>query len=221
MRSSLLLILVFFGLSASAQTDLSGAYGFTLESPASPKDNHAVPGGRLVLLKMESNLYRFWLDVLSKGPEFDRMETDATLLFVNDTASFDNTFEDAVSECYLKFRRSGNTIVIKSEGGPAACGDGLQPDGVYTKLDKQPKLDNAWLKAQYPHAGTMKIASPGAEMYRDEDGYQSFSPRRVLSKGDEFLAIAETEKTIYTEMVQADGTLKYGWIRKSDIKMKD
>ena len=120
MRSSLLLILVFLGLSVSAQTDLSGTYGFTLESPASPKDNHAVPGGRLVLLKMESNLYRFWLDVLSKGPEFDRMETDATLLFVNDTASFDNTFEDAVSECYLKFRRSGNTIVIKSEGGPEA-----------------------------------------------------------------------------------------------------
>ena len=222
MRILLLAITMSVFLVAGAQENLTGAYGYKLEEPvATNTSEHAVPGGLLVLVKMEKNMYRFWLDVLSKGPDFNRTETDGTLQFINDTASFDNTFEDAAQACILKFKRTGNQITIRSEGGAAGCGSGLQANGDYPKLEKQPKLDDNWLRAQYPHAPVYKVNSAAAAFYRDQDGFQSFTPKRTLSKGNTFLAIAETETTVYTEMFLPDGTLQYGWLRKQDIKIKD
>lgn len=222
MKSLFLSIALLCSFTLFSQTNLAGSYGYTLESPVGvTKDERAIPGGRLVLVKMEGNLYRFWLDVLSKGPDFNRVETDATISFINDTASFDNTFEDAAGTCLLKFKVNGKTISVKSHGGVAACGSGLLADGEYTWLAKQPKIDNAWLRTQYPHAPTMKVEIELAQMYADQDGLQSFTPKRMMMKGDTFLAIAETDVAVYTEIIRPDGTLSHGWLRKKDIKMKD
>ena len=222
MRKLLLAAALSISFFVHGQADLSGSYGYLLEQPDNAtKDEHAVPGGRLVLIKMENNLYRFWLDVMTKGPDFNRMETDGTLQFVNDTASFDNTFEDAAQSCILKFRKSGNTIVITTHGGALGCGSGLQANGAFTRFENQQKLDNNWLREQYPHAPLYKVTAAAAEFYQDQDGFRSFTPKRSFNKGETFLAIAETDKTVYTEMVMPDGTLRYGWLRKTDIKIKD
>lgn len=216
--AGLILLPVF---SLFAQNDLSGSYGYSMPAAGSvQKDKSAVPGGQLVLLKMEGNQYRFWLDVLTGAPGYNRGETDGTVSFVNDTASFDNTFEDAIDPCVLKFRRSGKNIIISNKAASFNCGfgNGVSADGEYKWLDNQVVLNNAWLKKQYPHSGTLKVGAVKAEMYRDQDGMQSFPAKRYLSKGDEFISIAETEKTVYTERITPDGTLQYGWLRKSDIK---
>lgn len=115
-------------LFAIAQKDLTGAYGYSLTPVKSTtvKDKNAVPGGQLVLIRMEANKYRFWLDVLDQALPVIIAETDGTISFVNDTASFDNTFEDAEHPCVLHFKISGNTISINSHSTSFNCGFGNQ-----------------------------------------------------------------------------------------------
>ncbi|HMU47046.1 MAG TPA: hypothetical protein PKC72_11800, partial [Chitinophagaceae bacterium] len=99
------------------QENFTGVYGYSmpLENNTAAKEKSAVPGGRLVLIKMEGNQYRFWLDVLTGPPGYNRVETDGTITFRNDTASFDNTYEDAADPCILKFKKTGKTISINSQ----------------------------------------------------------------------------------------------------------
>ena len=80
------------------------------EKPPKGEENSG-PSGSLVLVRMDGNKYRFWLDVIIGRPDYNRGETDGTITFVNDTASFDNTYEDAEHPCILKFKLAGNTII--------------------------------------------------------------------------------------------------------------
>ncbi|MBK6992711.1 MAG: hypothetical protein IPH34_13190 [Chitinophagaceae bacterium] len=116
-RFSLLTLLVLSTIFGFSQTDHSGLYSYTnkikVKAPASEKARG--PNGQLVLLKMEGNLYRFWLDVTTGWPNYNVGETDGTITLVNDTASFDNTFEDAERPCILKFQLSNNVITINSQ----------------------------------------------------------------------------------------------------------
>lgn len=214
--------LLLFFTCCFAQENFTGVYGYSmpLENNSSVKEKSAVPGGRLVVIKMEGNQYRFWLDVLTGPPGYNRGETDGTITFRNDTASFDNTYEDAADPCVLKFKKTGKTISINSQSTSFNCGfgNGVNADGEYTWLEKQEILNNDWLKKQYPQAPKFKIASAKAEMYSDQDGFKSFNNKLLVSKGDAFLNIAETEKTVYTEFIDKNGYLKWGWIRKIDIK---
>ncbi len=223
MKSLLLALLTLLTSIAYTQENFSGSYGYIVQPETAPaaKDKSAIPGGRLVLLKMEGNKYRFWLDVLTGAPGYNRGETDGTIVFLNDTASFDNTFEDASHPCILKFKKTGMTVNINSQSTSFNCGfgNGVSADGDYAWIPKQEALDNDWLKKQYPQSSLLKIGVAQAEIYHDQDGMQSFGKKQFLSKGASFLNIAETEKTVYTEWIAADGTLQYGWIRKSDIKM--
>lgn len=215
-----LLIAVTAAVTVSAQKDLTGAYGYTmpLQKTQPPKDKSAVPGGQLVLIKMEDNKYRFWLDVLAGPPGYNRGETDGTITFVNDTASFDNTYEDAEHPCILKFKLTGTTITINSQSTSFNCGfgNGVNADGEFARLKTQPVLDSKWLRKEYS-SSPMAVAAGKAELFQDENCLVPFSPKKYFSKGETFISIAETIKSIYTEYIPSAGKFIWGWIKKSDI----
>lgn len=208
-------------LLSVAQKDLTGVYGYTMpvSKTQPPKDKTAVPGGQLVLIKMEDNKYRFWLDVLTGPPGYNRGETDGTVTFVNDTASFDNTFEDAEHPCILKFKLTGSTISINSQSTSFNCGfgNGVNADGEYPRLKIQPVLDNKWLLKEYTSSPMATASSNKAELFQDENCLVPFTPKRHFAKGDSFLSIAETTKSIYTEYIPSPGKFIWGWIKKSEI----
>lgn len=213
--------IIFLTLITKAQKDLTGAYGYTLpvQKTQPPKDKTAVPGGYVVLVKMEDTKYRFWLDVLTGPPGYNRGETDGTITFVNDTASFDNTYEDAENPCILKFKITGNTITVASQSTSFNCGfgNGVSADADYPRLKTQPVLDNKWLRKEYPNTPMATANSGKVEVFQDENCLVPFSPKKFFSKGDSFLSIAETTKSIYTEYFTAPGKFLWGWIRKTDV----
>ena len=222
MRPFLFLVMSLLTLGpVSAQKNLSGAFGYTLPVTKAqpPKDKTAIPGGQLVLVKMEDNKYRFWLDVLTGPPGYNRGETDGTISFVNDTASFDNSYEDAEHPCILHFRISGNKITINSHSTSFNCGfgNGVNADGDYTYLKQQPVLDNNWLRKEYPSTPMAKASSGKTEIFQDENCLVPFSPKKYFNKGDRFLSIAETTKSVYTEYFTAPGSFLWGWVRKSEV----
>ncbi len=224
-RVLIALAIILSSFFAGAQANLSGAYGYSMKIEGNPgNDKDATgPKGTLVLLRMEDNKYRFWLDVTIGWPNYNVGETDGTITFVNDTASFDNTFEDATTPCILKFKLNGTTININSLSTSFNCGfgNGVNADGDYARLKTQPVLNNDWLKKEYHQSPTITITSNKAELFQDENGLRPFTKKQYFVKGDKLLSIAETEKTVYTEFISASGKFIYGWIKKTDVKMMD
>jgi hypothetical protein len=218
-------LLLLVSLLSICQKDLTGAYGYDmpLQKPQPPKDKSAIPGGQLVLIKMEDNKYRFWLDVLTGPPGYNRGETDGTITFVNDTASFDNTFEDADSPCILHFKLTGNIITVNSHSTSSNCGfgNGVHADGDYVRRKTQPVLDSKWLRKEYPTTPMATATSGKAEIFQDENCLVPFSPKRYFNKGDRFLSIAETAISVYTEDIPSPGKFIWGWIKKSDVKTEE
>jgi hypothetical protein len=216
-------MVAFFAMASTAQVNYSGAYGYSFPPPENTgNDKDATgPRGNLVLLKMEDNKYRFWLDVTLGWPNYNVGETDGTITFVNDTASFDNTFEDATHPCILKFKLTGNTIHINSMSTSFNCGfgNGVNADGDFTKLKTQPILNNAWLKKEYFQSPTLTVTANKIEVFQDENCLRPFVPKKHFIKGESFLSIAETAKTVYTEFIPAPGKFIYGWIKKTGIKI--
>ncbi len=212
----LLLALAFCYGHSFAQANYSGSYGYTLPNNDLPKNNTITPGGNLVLVKMEGNKYRFWLDVVIGPPGYNRGETDGTITFVNDTASFDNTFEDATHPCILKFKITKNVITINSESTSFNCGfgNGVNADGNYTRLKVQPVIDNKWLNDQYPESPILTITAKKALLYHDENCRMEKEGSFV--KGKSLLNVAETTSTFYTEYITPQGKFMYGWIKKID-----
>jgi hypothetical protein len=219
--AGILLLAVVVGRS---QTNLSGVYGYSFKPEGSPPkgEEDKGPAGKLVLLQMDGNKYRFWLDVTLGWPYYHVGETDGTISFVNDTASFDNTFEEAASPCILKFKWTQSTIHINSMSTSFSCGfgNGVNADGEYTMLKVQPALNNNWLKTEYPQSPELIVVPDKAEIFKDENCVYSFVPKKYLSKGDSLMNIAETEKSIYTEYIDSFGKFVYGWIKRSAIKIK-
>jgi hypothetical protein len=203
--------------SAFAQKNYSGSYGYTNGSPH-PKDKMAIPGGSLVLVKMDANKYRFWLDVLNGAPGWNRGETDGTIRFVNDTASFDNSYEDASKPCILKFKYENGSIKINSGSTSANCGfgDGVSADGDYPKLQIQPVITNKWLNDQYHESPVLTVTSKKATLYQDENC--RLTKNEFFPENTSLLNISETEHTFYTEYINAQGKFMWGWIKKTDTK---
>ena len=172
---------------------------------------------------MDGNKYRFWLDVTIGWPSYNSGETDGTIAIVNDTASFDNTFEDAIDPCILKFKVENQSILISSASNSFNCGFGnnVSADGEYTKLKVQPVLNNDWLKKEYHQAQTLEVTTNKAELFQDEHCQYPFLKKQFLSKGQKLPAIAETEKTIYTEQITLEGKFVYGWLKKTTVKIVD
>ncbi len=191
-RFSLLTLLVLSTIFGFSQTDHSGLYSYTnkikVKAPASEKARG--PNGQLVLLKMEGNLYRFWLDVTTGWPNYNVGETDGTITLVNDTASFDNTFEDAERPCILKFQLSNNVITINSQSTSFNCGfgNGVHADGEYTFDKVQPKLDNIWLQKEYYSSPTIEVIKNKAQLYSGENCL--YSKTQFFVKGNKLLSIA-------------------------------
>ncbi len=214
-------ITVLVCLQIFAQVNYSGSYGYALPNEDLPKNNSNIPGGNLVLVKMEGSKYRFWLDVLIGPPGYNRGETDGTIVFKNDTASFDNTFEDATNPCILKFKISGNTININSLSTSFNCGfgNGVHADGDYAKLAVQPLLNNEWLKKEY-YGSPMAIVTAGkAEVFQDENCMNSFTKKQYFVKGDSLISVTENKNTLYTEFITPAGKFIYGWLKKSALKI--
>lgn len=205
-----------------AQTNLSGTYGYSFKPEGNPPKEavNAGPSGKLVLLRMENNTYRFWLDVTIGWPSYNVGETDGTIRVDHDTAFFDNTFEGATQPCFLQFRIAGNTININSISNSFNCGfgNGVTPVGAYTRLSPQPALNNQWLKKEYPEAPTISIKEDKAEIFLDENFLSPFTPKQYFVKGESMLGIEQTEKAVYTEFISSTGKFIYGWIKKSAVK---
>jgi hypothetical protein len=217
-KLTILLAISFCYCYTSAQTNYAGTYGYQLANESHPKDKNAIPGGTLVLVKMEDNKYRFWLDVLNGAPGWNRGETDGTITFTGDSALFDNTFEDATNPCILKFKMGKNTININSQSTSFNCGfgNGVHADGDYPKLKVQPVTDNKWLNDQYHESPVVTITSKKALLYHDENCRMEKEGSFV--KGISLLNIQETENTFYTEYINPQGKFMYGWVKKINIK---
>lgn len=210
-------VLLIMQLFAFSQTNYSGGYGYAV---IVSKDESGKGAFRnLVLLKMEGNKYRFWLDINIGSPSYNSGETDGTVNFVNDTASFDNTFEGATDPCMLKFKITGNIIHITNTSNSFNCGfgNGIYAEGDYLKLRNQPVLNNGWLKKEYQEASVVIITDNKAEIFQDENCLHPFIPAQYFKKGDALPKITETEKTFYTESIDSPGKLIYGWIKKTSI----
>jgi hypothetical protein len=222
-KLSLFTSLVLLSVALFAQTNYSGTYGYSFKPQGEPPKTEADKGptGKLVLLKMEGNKYRFWLDVSLGWPNYNVGETDGTINIVNDTASFDNTFEEATNPCILKFKIAENIININSLSSSFNCGfgNGVNADGDYTKLKTQPILNNEWLKKEYYNSPRILITDAKAEIFQDENCLRSFTPQKYFIKGDNLINIAETEKTVYTEFIPSPGKLIYGWVKKTSVKI--
>lgn len=205
-------------LSVAGQANYSGAYGYSFPPVGDAPANEKGASGMLVLLKMDGNKYRFWLDITIGWPSYNIGETDGTVTFINDTASFDNSFEDATAPCILKFKIKGDIISINSHSTLFNCGFGnsVNADGEYTKLKTQPLLDNNWLKKEYNQSPTITIAADKATVYEDENCIHA--KKQYFVKGDKLLSIAETEKTVYVEYIPSPGKFVYGWIKKTMVK---
>lgn len=223
MKKVLLFASVFLiSIIVISQTNLSGIYGYSFKPRTNTgNDKDATgPKGRLVLQKMENNLYRFWLDVTIGWPSYYVGETDGTINFVNDTASFDNTFEDAEHPCILKFQVSNKIITINSQSSSFNCGfgNGVHADGEYTFEKVQPTLNNAWLEKEYYSSPTIEVIKNKAQVYSDENCL--YPKSNYFIKGDNLLSIAENKTSIYTEFFTQEGKFIYGWMKKSDVKVK-
>ncbi|MBK7561807.1 MAG: hypothetical protein IPI68_09850 [Chitinophagaceae bacterium] len=214
-------IVMLICLPIFAQVNYSGSYGYKLPGDSHPKDKTAIPGGTLVLIKMDGSKYRFWLDVLNGPPGWNRGETDGTITFANDTAAFDNTFEDATNPCILKFKITNNTITINSESTSFNCGfgNGVNADGDYPRLEVQPLLNNKWLKKEYQGLPTAVITAGKAEVFQDENCMISFTKKQYFVKGDSLISVTENKNTFYTEFISPAGKFIYGWIKKSAVKI--
>lgn len=224
-KSIACLLLMAFYLSAPAQKDLTGAYGYSSPIQGNPgNDKDATgPEGLLVLMKMHGNTYRFWLNVTIGWPNYNVGESDGTLTIVNDTASFDNTMEDAEHPCILKFSVKGKTIHINSMSTSFNCGFGNQvhADGDYAWLQQQPALNNAWLREQYFSSPLFTVTSKKAEIFQDENCRRAFPKKQYFIQGDKVLAVAEYEKTVYVEYITPKGQFVYGWVRKTDGRLEE
>ena len=223
-----ILLICFFALASigvAAQANYTGVYGYSVEPGQNQHNNEkdaTGPSGSLVLQKMDGNKYRFWLDVNIGAPSYNLGETDGTLNFVNDTASWDNTYEGAVNSCVLRFKITGAGVVISTTGNSADCGFGnrVNAAGTYTRLKDQSPLTNAWLKTQYHESAMMTVSSAKAELFQDENALRPFDKKQYIVKGERLLSIAENEKTVYTEYYDKSGKFIYGWLNKSDLSFK-
>jgi hypothetical protein len=139
---------------------------------------------------------------------------------VNDTASFDNTFEGAAAACILKIRIMGSTISIISQSESFNCGFGnnVNADGEYERLKDQPVVNNEWLKKQYHESPSFMISSNKVQLFQDENALHPFVPQQWLSKDVKYLSVSETEKTVYTEYFTSNGKFIYGWVKKTEMK---
>jgi hypothetical protein len=222
MSKFIFVVLIFTGIAAASQP-LPGSYAYSFKSQGNPpKEEKAVgPQGTLTLLKMDDKKYRFWLDVNKGWPSYNQGVTDGTLVFVNDTASFDNTYEDADHPCILKFKVKGTTISINSMSSSFNCGfgNGVVADGDYVRLKKQPVMNNSWLKEQYDQSPAMVITAKKAVLYQDENATRPFAKTQYFVKGDKLINIDEREKTVYTEFISPTGKFVYGWLKKTDVKL--
>jgi len=221
MKKFVLFLLLTAPLLLQAQGSYSGVYGYSLKPEGNPPKevNAEGPSGRLVLLQMKKNLYRFWLDISKGWPSYNIGESDGTITIVNDTASFDNTYEDSKDSCWLRFNVGKQLVKITSTAYAFDCGfgHGVVADGDYARLKEQPVIDNKWLKLQYPEAPTATVLLKEAEIFEDENCL--ISKKQYFVKGDILLNVAETVYTFYTEYINAQGKFVYGWLKKSDVKM--
>lgn len=220
----LFFILCLPALVVTAQRDLSGAYGYTSSPqaenvPEAEKDNGY--SGTLILLKMEGNTYRFFLEVTTGWPNYHIGELDGTIVFKNDSATYSDADEDPEEPCILKFRVNGETIQINSMNTSFNCefGQGVYADGDFPWLKKQPQLNNAWLRREYSQSPRARVTATKAVIYKDEKCMVPYTPGKYFIKDDELLAIAESGKSIYTEFITPSGKLVYGWVLKKDIQI--
>lgn len=162
-------LFLIIGLFLRAQPDLSGAYGYSYAPLGNPPETEMAKGasGTLILLRMDGNKYRFWPDVTIGWPSYNRGETDGTVTILNDTASFDNSYEEAASPCILKFRIQKTSVLLNSQSTSFNCGFGVSvnADGEYKRLAEQPRLDNDWLKKMYGQSPQATISVNKAELF--------------------------------------------------------
>lgn len=215
--------LLFASCIGYAQADLSGAYGYSFKPAGNPPEakKNAGPSGTLVLLKMEGNKYRFWLDITTGWPNYHVGETDGTIVFVNDSATFSNEDEVENNPCILNFKLTGTTININSMSTSFNCefGVGVNADGDYARLATQPVLNNEWLFKEYHQSPQVLVTAAKAEVFKDEKCQHSYTPAKHLTKNDTIVTIAETDKSIYTEYITSSGKFIYGWVKKAALEI--
>jgi hypothetical protein len=218
-RNSFLLLCLLCSFHLIAQVNYSGTYGYTYKPQGSPPKEYRNEGptGELVLIRLENNKYRFWLDINKGWPSYNMGDADGTIILDHDTATFDNTYEGAENKCIFTFKVSSTKVKITTSAYAFDCGfgNGVYADGIYTNNKKQQVLDNNWLRDHYSEHDAMVVTSAKAIIYEDKECLHP--KKQYFIKGDYLPVIIENEESIYTEYIPSPGKFVYGWIKKSAI----
>lgn len=216
------MIACFFTLIVTAQVNYSGAYGYAYKPHGNPPKEYRNEGptGDLVLLRIENNTYKFWLDLNKGWPSYNMGEASGFITLDHDSASFDNTFEGAEGKCILHFKVSAAKVKVSTDANSFDCGFGnaVVADGNYQKQTKQPVLNNKWLRNYYSNMDTAVILSDKAVIY--EDKKLEHPKKQFFVKGDVIAMVDEDDNSVYTEFISPGGKFVWGWVKKDSLKIK-
>ncbi len=216
------LAVLFISNSVAGQVNYSGEYGYSYKPQGKAPKEFANEGaqGNLGLLKIDENVYRFWLDINKGWPSYNMGEATGTITIKGDSAVYDNSYENAKSKCLLHFYFKKDKVVLTADAVSFDCGfgNGVYADGSYMRKKKQPVLNNAWLKKQNFDTEVYKVTAAKAIVYEDEKTTKA--KKQYFVKGDEVQNVTENDTAIYTEFIAANGKFIYGWIKKADMVKK-
>ena len=208
-------------VSALAQTDYSGSYGFSFSVPEElhppGEEKNAGATGALTLFKIDSAHYKFWLNVNRGYPSYNMGYLDGIAVLKNNVATYKQKQEYADSSCTMVFTFNKNFISIQQQASDFDCGFGhnVFADGTYHKKQAR-KLTNAGLQKQYIDITTCRVVTARAYLFEAGDGIQQ--KKQYFIAGDTVYSSMETDTHAYVEYITASGKFIYGWLKKTDIK---
>ncbi len=227
MKNTYLLILSFcFATVAKTQVDYTGKYGFQ-NKVRYDKDAESKPAkdainlgstGNLILLKIDTGKYKFWLSANRGWPSFNMGDIDGIIELTGNKASFTTTMEYTDSSCRLLFYFYPGYIKVQQNASDNDCGFGhaVYADGKYSKQNAK-KIKNAELQAWYTAIEKFIIIADKAFLFKEANAQNQ--TKQYFIKGDTVIAIREKDGFIYTEFITPAGKLVYGWLNKLQLSI--
>jgi hypothetical protein len=217
-------LLFCFNKSLFCQTDLTGKYAFrkkvvfyaTNENKPNKNEINQGANGALILYKIDTNQYKFWLNVSRGWPSFNYGELDGMINVKNNKALFVNKIAFEQENCGIQFNFLKNMIEVKEIDTAHNCGFGafVYADGKYKKQTVG-KIKNTDLKRLYSFSNYYLVTANTIALFASADS--STLKKEYFIKGDKILGISNYNNFIYTEYITPSGKFVYGWLPQSQL----
>jgi hypothetical protein len=218
------IMLLVFKQQLFCQIDFTGKYSFnkkvnfyaTDENQPNKSELNQGANGILILYKIDTNQYKFWLNVSRGWPSFNYGELDGLLNVQINKALFFNKIAFGEKSCGVQFIFLKNTIDVKEVDTARNCGFGafVYADGKYKKQTVG-KIKNTDLKRLYSFSNYYLVTAYKIALFASADS--SIVKKEYFIKGDKILGISIYNNFIYTEYITPSGKFVYGWIPQSQL----